>query len=346
MIKSSDLTNRFLLIYGVVLGALILGGISRARGQNGLRGNLSQPSGLGNSNLSARTVELAEKISVSVPRKSKIIQIWMPIPINDSNQSTEILSVDSPYPYRITKDKEFGNRLLYFQPELAPRNQNIEISVRYKIERKEQRFQNGNSGIAASSNFIKARGLEIINEKIESISKETTRGIRDPFLKAKAIYDYVLRHMSYDKSGTGWGQGDSSYACDIGKGNCTDFHSLFIAMARASQIPARFQMGIPLPESSEGEPSGSYHCWAEFYIDGKGWIPVDISEAWKHPEKADYFFGNLDVNRILLSTGREILLSPQQKGSPLNYLSKPYIEIEGRPVTDFKLDRRFKDKKT
>src|SRR5207302_897004 len=157
------------------------------------------------------------------------------------------------------------------------------------------------------------------------------------------IYEYVLKHMQYDKSGTGWGRGDSIYACDIGKGNCTDFHSLFIVLARASHIPARFRMGIPLPESKEGEPSGSYHCWAEFYIDGSGWIPVDISEAWKNPKKADYFFGHLDVDRILLSSGREIELSPKQDGAPLNYLSKPYIEIDGKPLIDFKLDRHFKN---
>ena len=40
----------------------------------------------------------------------------------------------------------------------------------------------------------------------------------------------MLRSMRYDKTGTGWGHGDVLYACDAKKGNCTDFHSLFIAM--------------------------------------------------------------------------------------------------------------------
>ena len=30
-----------------------------------------------------------------------------------------------------------------------------------------------------------------------------------------------------------------------------------------------------------------YHCWADFYLDGVGWVPVDASEAWKAQEKAD-----------------------------------------------------------
>lgn len=326
------------LVVGIFTLALLFSGIS-------------WPSPQEDKEAGVRSIEFTEKISVPVPKESKQVQIWIPIPSNDFYQQTEILSVESPYAYRITKEKEFGNHLLYFQSQPSLQDQSIEIKVLYKIVRKEQRAENENGNRAPSdmqtafpiSNYLKPRGLELMNERIRKISEETTRGIRDPIKKARALYDYVLAHMQYDKSGTGWGRGDSIYACDVGKGNCTDFHSLFITLARASQIPARFQMGIPLPESSEGEPSGGYHCWAEFYIEGKGWIPVDISEAWKHPEKADYFFGNLNVNRILLSTGREILLSPQQKGRPLNYLSKPYIEIEGRPVNDFKLERRFKD---
>lgn len=299
-----------------------------------------------------RSIEFNEKITIPVPEGSRNVRIWIPVPGNDSHQRTELLFMESPYSYRITRDETFGNRLIYLESKSPIENGKIEIRSLYKIMRYEQRGVDGakagvmDAGAAFTpSDYLKPRGLEIINGKINQISEETTKGIIDPMEKARAIYKYVLKHMRYDKSGEGWGQGDSIYACEVGKGNCTDFHSLFIALARASRIPARFQMGIPLPESMEGEPSGSYHCWAEFYIQGKGWIPVDISEAWKNPNKAEYFFGNLDANRILLSTGREILLSPRQEGAPLNYLSRPYVEIDGKPLNDFKLERRFKDKR-
>jgi transglutaminase-like putative cysteine protease len=51
--------------------------------------------------------------------------------------------------------------------------------------------------------------------------------------------------MRYDKTGTGWGRGDVLYACDAKKGNCTDFHSLFIAMARSQGIPATLRGRVP-----------------------------------------------------------------------------------------------------
>jgi transglutaminase-like putative cysteine protease len=167
-------------------------------------------------------------------------------------------------------------------------------------------------------------------------------GLSDPFEKARALYFYVLSRVAYDKSGQGWGQGDVLYVCKAGKGNCTDFHSFFIALALAEGIPARFRMGFSLPAEANGS-IGSYHCWAEFHAPSRGWVPVDISEAWKRPAKAPYYFGTLDQNRVLVSTGRQIILSPRQKGEPLNYLSRPYAEINGEPLLDLELTRTYRN---
>jgi len=149
--------------------------------------------------------------------------------------------------------------------------------------------------------------------------------------------------VRYDKSGTGWGRGDSLWVCDSKHGNCTDFHSLFISLARAEGIPARFEIGFPLPPDKHSGEIAGYHCWADFYIDGKGWIPVDISEAWKHPEKREYFFGSHDVNRMQFSMGRDLQLTPVQQGNALNYFVYPYVEVEGREYPNESLAFSFAD---
>jgi len=133
------------------------------------------------------------------------------------------------------------------------------------------------------------------------------------------------------------------YACTAKKGNCTDFHSLFIAMARSQGIPARFEIGFPLPADKTSAEIAGYHCWAEFFDPQNGWVPVDISEAWKHPEKKDYFFGAHDANRMQFSIGRDLKLNPAQQGEPLNYFVYPYAEFDGKEYPRVDMQFSFAD---
>jgi hypothetical protein len=151
--------------------------------------------------------------------------------------------------------------------------------------------------------------------------------------------------VTYKKEGTGWGRGDSDWVCDSRFGNCTDFHSLFISLARSQNLPARFEIGFSIPpDQHEGKISG-YHCWAWFYLDGRGWIPVDISEADKHPDMKDYYFGNLTVDRVMFSTGRDLELVPKSGTAPLNFFVYPHIEIGGEKISADNLEMQctFKD---
>ena len=175
------------------------------------------------------------------------------------------------------------------------------------------------------------------------LAAKVTEGETTPLDKARAIYDYVFTTMRYDKTGTGWGHGDVLYACDAKKGNCTDFHSLFIAMARSQGIPARFEIGFPLPPDKHSGEIAGYHCWADFFEPQHGWVPVDISEAWKHQEKRDYFFGAHDANRVQFSMGRDLRLNPKQDGAPLNYFVYPYVEVAGKEYPNVSMAFSFAD---
>jgi transglutaminase-like putative cysteine protease len=147
--------------------------------------------------------------------------------------------------------------------------------------------------------------------------------------------------MKYSKHGIGWGQGDVVWVCDSKYGNCSDFHSLFISLTRAQKIPAKFEMGFPIPEKRGEGVVGGYHCWAWFLPDGKGWVPVDISEANREPKMKEYYFGNLTENRVTFTTGRDIELVPRQAAGPLNFFIYPYAEIDGRPHADDGIERSF-----
>ena len=87
-----------------------------------------------------------------------------------------------------------------------------------------------------------------------------------------------------------------------------------------------------------------YHCWAEFWVDGKGWLPVDASEASKSsdPNVRNYLFTNLDPDRVQFTIGRDLVLTPRTS-EPLNYFIYPRAEADGRPVGAPSIELRFKE---
>ena len=131
---------------------------------------------------------------------------------------------------------------------------------------------------------------------------------------------------SNDKTDYTFGKGNSKYACNIGVGNCTDYHSYFISLCRTLDVPARFHMGfsIPLEEGKTEGKVGGYHCWADYYTDDEGWTPVDISEADKDPSKANYFFGTINENRVEFMVGRDFELKNREY--PENFFIYPLVE--------------------
>jgi transglutaminase-like putative cysteine protease len=282
----------------------------------------------------------------ALPADAKTSRIWIPLPQSSPYQTIANLKIDTPFTYTKYRDPEYGNEYVYLQIPVAKGSEPSEVRVSFEVIRHEDRVVLEAHPVTAQSaltsrevqRFLQPDRRVPLDGVIAELSAQETHGLQDPLAKARAIYNYVIATMRYDKSGTGWGNGDAIWACTAKRGNCTDFHSLFIGMMRAAGIPARFEIGFPLPSDQHDGTVPGYHCWAEFYVEPYGWIPVDASEAWKHPDKKDYFFGALDDNRLQFTVGRDIRLNPPQQGDPLNYFVYPYAEVDGKP---FSLESKF-----
>jgi transglutaminase-like putative cysteine protease len=277
--------------------------------------------------------------------KAHRIEAWIPLPRYDRFQQVSGVSLDSPAHIEVVNQPAGGNRVAHLTAT-APRSGSIAVTIRFKVRRVEESadVEKAQANIpaprgAAFADYLGPDRLIPIDGQIKLVSSKVGDPDSSSYDQARAIYDYVIANMSYDKSGKGWGRGDAIYACNVRRGNCTDFHSLFIAIARSRGIPARFTIGFPLGAQSAGEIAG-YHCWAEFYAGGQ-WIPVDASEAWKHPQLRQYYFGHLDANRVAFTMGRDLVLKPRQTGEPLNFLIYPYVEVDGKPVPNEQIKNEF-----
>lgn len=279
----------------------------------------------------------------------KPVNVWFPMAVSDAYQDVRIVSSNGDLPLRKSREGEYGDAMFHAQAAKATRGE-YHFEVVYDVVRRERTvLRDGGFTVGAMKTqpavlrrFTAPDRLVPTTGRLADMAAKETAGKEDALDKGRAIYEYVFSAMRYDKSGTGWGRGDSEWACDAKHGNCTDFHSLFASMARSQGIPTRFAIGFPIPASKhEGEIPG-YHCWADFYARQR-WIPIDISEAWKAQQKKDYYFGAHDENRVQFSVGRDITLNPPQAGQPLNYFVYPYVEVAGATFANVRNEFSFAD---
>ena len=290
---------------------------------------------------------IEEKILIkNLPQDLRNLSVWVPYPVSDNWQAIEDFKLTAPFKADVIIDNEYGNNILIFKSKKdTVCNTPLQITISYMTKRKEY----GASGDLETSSknlfrFLRADKLVPVNGKIKKLAEAITQGKNNNLEKARAIYDYLIDKLTYSKDDPKvCGIGDSLLTLQYKKGICTDYHSLFISLVRSLGIPAKFEIGFRLPEDTEEGKLNGYHCWAKFYIEGKGWIPVDISEADKHPERRDYFFGHIDENRIHLATGRDITLIDAQDTQPLNFFVYPYAELNGAHFTDVDIELSFRD---
>jgi transglutaminase-like putative cysteine protease len=278
----------------------------------------------------SRSFELTYKATVrGIPDGSKVLDLWLPVPQTDRNQSVHRITIDAPNPISIGQEARFGNQCLHVRVDTpkAP----VVVSLVIEATRRENSGSVELLSDEERAEYLRPEPLVPLDGPIRALALEATRGLETDTEKARAVYEKVVGLMKYDKSGTGWGRGDALFACDAKRGNCTDFHALVIGMARSVGVPARFAIGLPLPKGSGSGEINGYHCWAELYVQGRGWVPVDASEAAKDSTRRSYFFGHHDEDRLEFSRGRHLTLVPAQQGPPLNFFIDPYAEVDGRP---------------
>jgi len=263
----------------------------------------------------------------TLPTMAEPAKMWIPIPTDDQFQEITMNRIEIPGEHQILTEEKFGNQILYV--ELQPEDSGKTMVLHFDVKRQEKAVFVDDT---KPELYLLAETMVPLNEKFKTIARNALKDKNGgDLVRARALYDHTIDSMKYAKFGSGWGQGNANFACDSARGNCTDYHSYFIALCRASNIPARFAIGAAVPSSRDNGGVNGYHCWAEFYAEGKWW-PVDISEADKYAALATYYFGHNPANRVEFSRGRDLIVEPGPESGPINFLAYPLLEVGGKPV--------------
>ncbi len=241
--------------------------------------------------------------------------IFLPFPLQLPEQQVLDYTV---YPSNLRAelfyDTQFGNPIVH----ILNTNSKV-VKVSYLVERKDLHIRFRSVKPYKAYPFKQYFVIKP-TPAIKKMAQTSVKGIKSPLQRVKKLYNLVINFMRYNKHHLGAGKGDLNYILHFHQGNCIDYHSLFMALCGSIGIPTMFEIGLVVPQGQSGYIKG-YHSWVKVFLPECGFIPVDISEADKHPRLKSYFFGNLPSNRITMSRGRFLEITPDLKH--INFFIKP-----------------------
>ncbi|WP_010261496.1 transglutaminase domain-containing protein [Treponema primitia] len=268
-------------------------------------------------------ISYAVDIRVQEAEGPNRLYLWLPQPVNSASQRNIRILSRNVEPFI---ENYRGTSL--FQMQNLESNTAAGISLSYLVEvytvetdirTNSITIASGNTASLASpvraaytapSSRIPSDDPRIKEQTAALIGRE-----QNPYIRAQRIYEYLLT-----KGGIQWEElaGGPLEALEEKKADPYRAALLFCTMARSAGIPAIPVSGVLLDRNR----MLSRHYWAEFWIDGFGWIPVDpaLGAGAAPPsfilraDRANYYFGNLDNQRISFSRGFTTLSHMDPRG--------------------------------
>jgi len=289
-------------------------------------------------------------------------QLWVPYPLSDRDQLISKVSVNGDYAESaVYSDQKYSTPILYARWDKGAASRKLILSfhvVRQEVIRRDFPSKEADWDPADYARDLAPTSLGPIDGQVKILADQITQGKTTVLEKAKAIYDWVCENMYRDPKTIGCGPGDVCSLLVTPGGKCTDIHSVFVALCRAVGVPAREVFGIRQGKKAEQDITKWQHCWAEFYLPGYDWVPVDPADVRKMMLKEklklgdtktkhyrEYFWGAWDQYRAKLAVGRDLHLNPLQHGAALNTFGYPYAQI-GSKTLDWLDPENFKYKFT
>jgi transglutaminase-like putative cysteine protease len=292
--------------------------------------------------------------TLAIPRaelpRSGSVRVWMPLPIDTASQRNVRLVSIAPEEQLVAMPRQDAPQgLACFDIPLEGREMNLNIEATLLFDSYVQRFTVDPAKVLPYQKesevwqtYTRPGPNIVVTPEIEARAREASKGERNPWLAARNIYAYIVDNISYSLSPHATlmilGHPEALWVHEVGHGDCGAQSMYFAALCRALGIPARATGGYQLFPGLSGT-----HFWAEVYIEGHGWVPLDptvaeasdwsgaIDEAQRRDFK-DFYFGNLDPFRMVIQRDVDIQLVPEPTDNfmtgerPLMVMQMPWLD--------------------
>jgi transglutaminase-like putative cysteine protease len=293
--------------------------------------------------------KISMECDLSAHGKGEEARLWIPYPVSDKDQQISKVKLSGDYAEAaVYTDRTFGTPMLFARWDGGAKSRRLNLSFaveRQEVIRRDFPAKEAAWDPADYALYLAPTSLGPVDGQVKKLADTITSGQSTVVGKARAIYDWIVDNMYRDPDTRGCGSGDVCVLLERPGGKCADISSVYIALARAAGVPAREVFGIRQGRTPVQDISGWQHCWAEFYLPGYGWVPVDPADVRKMmlqeklkladartAEYREYFWGGIDPYRLKLGEGRDLILNPPQEGETVNYLMYPFAQIGGKTL--------------
>lgn len=257
-----------------------------------------------------------------IPNENYLVHI--PLPRKNETQS-EIV-IEDVYPKEYILDEDINeNRCIYWNKKLIE-NDEFYVQYSYLSSYRYVKLDKGVENKTVTTDLGELQPHIVFSKFVKDTAYEITKDCKDPFSKARAIYDYMTLNMKYSFQPSYFVMDNIVETClKTNRGDCGIFALTFITLCRAIGIPAKWQSSKCIIDNE-----ASSHDWARFYVEPYGWLYADVSYGIgchrNHFEEGrQYYFGNLDSYRMVANEKFQNDLSGNKK----YYRNDPYDNQTG-----------------
>jgi transglutaminase-like putative cysteine protease len=253
--------------------------------------------------------------------QGKEVKVWIPYPVTDDDQDISGVKVSGDFiESAVYMDNVYKTPMLYAHWSKNAKSRKLSFSFhakRHEVIRRDFPTYEAVWDKRDYALYLASTRLGPIDGEVKKLADSITSGKKGVLDKAKAIYDWTVENTYRNPDTRGCGLGDVYRLLQEPGGKCTDISSIYVALARAAGVPSREVFGIRMGKKNIQDISTWQHCWAEFYLPGYGWVPVDPADVrkmmlvkkleiddQKTKEYREYFWGGIDPYRIRLGEGR------------------------------------------
>ena len=292
------------------------------------------------------------EISLTGAEKAERAEIWLPYPLSDAFQSISKANISGNAESMGVENDPRGGAV-YLRASWAKPQATPVLTLRFDIHSSYRKLKN-----------LRETDTPFPVEVLRFLEDSDSLAVSDPLFadvaeklkkepsilkRARMAYDWVVENTfrNNDVKGCGLGLPVRTLTEMKGGGKCADISAVFVALLRAAGVPARDVYGLRMASPKNGEITGDFHCWAEFYVPGIGWVPADPADVRKAMltdgvelqdagTLKEFFWVGDELFRIALNRDtRGTILSDTTKKTPLTYFMYPYAEVDGKPKDYF-----------